>query len=76
MFRCEVTGNQSKEGEKPQRLVVEMRSRQYRHWNREAEEEWFSNGFEIVREINVSAEGVSIWNSWNDEDRAAFLKNF
>lgn len=75
MFVCEVTGNQSKKGEKPQRLVVETRARQYRHWDREAEEEWFSSGFEIVREINASVEGVAIWNSWTDEDRAAFAKN-
>lgn len=74
MFRCEVTGVQSKEGEKPHRLVVETRPRQYRHWDREAEEEWFSNGSEVVREVIASDEGLRLWNSWSDEDRAAFAK--
>lgn len=60
--------------EKLNKIVVETREVQYRHWDREAEEEWFSTGTEIVRELNASDEGVRIWNEMTDEQRATFLK--
>lgn len=31
-------------------------------------------GWEIVREINATAEGVRLWESWTPEERAEFLK--
>jgi hypothetical protein len=31
-------------------------------------------GWEIVREINASEAGVKLWESWNEEQRADFLK--
>lgn len=60
--------------EKLNRIVVETRPVEYKHWDREAEEEWFSYGTEIVRELNASDEGVAIWNRMTPEQRTEFLK--
>ena len=60
--------------EKLNKIVVETRSVEYKHWDREAEEEWFSYGTEIVKEISATDEGVRIWESWSPEKREAFLK--
>jgi len=60
--------------EKLNRIVVETRSVEYKHWDSEAEEYWFSYGTEIVKEINSSEEGLALWNSWTDEKRTAFVK--
>jgi hypothetical protein len=74
MFKCQVTGRSSKAGDKLNKIVVETRTREYRHWDRENEEEWFSQGSEIVREINATDEGVRIWDSLSPEERQEFLK--
>lgn len=74
MFKCQVTGKQSKLGEKLNKIVVQTRTREYKHWDRENEEEWFSHGTEIVREINASDEGRDIWNSLTPEEREEFVK--
>lgn len=60
--------------EKLRRIVVETREKTYKHWDKEAEEEWFSRGTEIVHEINVTEEGQRIWESWTSEQQAAFVK--
>lgn len=60
--------------EKLNKIVVETRQVEYKHWDRENEEEWFSYGTEIVREINASDEGLALWNSWTPEEREAFVK--
>jgi hypothetical protein len=75
-YRCMVTGRLSREGEKLNKIVIETRPREYKHWDREAEEEWFSHGTEIVREINASTAGLELWQSWNAEERAAFAARF
>lgn len=59
--------------EKLNKIVVATRQVEYKHWDRENEEEWFSYGTEIVREINASDEGVRIWNAMTDEQRAALV---
>jgi hypothetical protein len=74
MFKCQVTGKQSEPGEKLNKIVVATRPREYKHWDRENEEEWFSHGSEIVREINATDEGQRIWNELSDEERAEFVK--
>ena len=74
MYRCQVTGRVSKLGEACHKIVVETRSRTYRNWDREKEEEWFSQGTEIVREINASEQGVRAWDSMTAEQKAAFVK--
>ena len=74
MFVCQITNKISKPGEKCHRITVETRARTYKHWDREAEEEWFTQGTEIVRELNATEAGLRMWESWNAEERAAFLK--
>ena len=56
-FICAVTSLPSKSGEKPTRLVVETRPRQYTNFDFD-EVPFTTNGVEIVREINVSKEGL------------------
>jgi hypothetical protein len=66
--------------EKLNRIVVETRERVYTRWvkNEETnkyEEVESGRGWEIVREINASAEGLALWESWTPEERAVFLKH-
>ena len=74
MFVCGITGQQSKPGEKCHRITVETRAKTYKHWDKEAEEEWFSHGTEIVREINASEEGRDKWNALTPEQQAEWVK--
>jgi len=74
MYICQVTGKQSKPGEKLHKIVVQTRACEYKCWDRESEEEWFSQGWEIVKEINASEEGVAIWNDLTAEEREEFVK--
>ena len=67
--------DESKGSEKLNKIVVETRTKEYRNWDNESEEEWFSYGTEIVREINASDTGLSIWNSWTEDQRKSFLKS-
>lgn len=62
MFICAITGKQSRPGDKAHRLVIEKRERFYepvqigeRRMFREG------RGWEIVREVTVSSEGLAIW---------------
>lgn len=102
MFKCQITGKQSRQGdprigelyyvgevkteegirapEKLNRIVVETRERIYTKWvkNEETnkyEEVEAGRGWEIVREINASAEGLALWESWTPDERAVFLKH-
>lgn len=74
MYRCQVTGRLSNPGDACHKIVVETRSRTYKHWDRENEEEWFTQGTEIVREINACEQGVRVWESMTPEQREAFVK--
>ena len=74
MFLCMVTNKLSKPGEKLNKITIETRIKEYKHYDREAEEEWFTHGTEIVREVNATASGVRVWEAWNEEERAAFVK--
>jgi hypothetical protein len=60
--------------EKLNKIVIETREVEYKHWDREAEEEWYSYGTEIVREINASDAGLALWNSWNEDTRKMFVR--
>lgn len=80
MYNCQITGNQSKPGEKLNRLVVATRARTYTKWVRNEEtnkweEVFLSTGTEIVREINACHEGVDLWKSWTPEEQARFLQH-
>lgn len=54
MFRCEITGKVTAPGEKMHRIVVAKR--QVTYPNRKT-------GWEIVKEIRVSAEGLVQWHN-------------
>jgi len=64
MFRCAVTGKITQPGEPQFKVVVETRPQTYVNFKFDEEtletEKIVSSGEEIVREINVSAEGLAI----------------
>lgn len=72
-YRCQITNRISREGEPLNKIVVETRKREYVHTDPETDEKWSSFGEEIVREVNATAEGVAIYNSWTDEQRQLFV---
>jgi hypothetical protein len=79
MYRCEITGRNSRLGEKLNKVVAITRPKSYTRWikNEETfkyEEVVVGTGFEIVRELSCSAEGEALWRSWTPEEREAFLK--
>lgn len=66
-------------GEKLNKIVVATRERIYtRRVKNEETGRWedveIGRGWEIVREINASDEGLALWNSWTPEERAEFVK--
>lgn len=74
MFKCGILGKQSRSGEKCHKVIVETRPKQYRHWDYENEEEWFTQGTEIVREVSATEEGKNLWDSWTPEQHALWVK--
>ena len=74
MFKCQITGKTSKPLEKLNKVTVKTRAVEYRHWDREAEEVWFTRGTEIVKEVNATEEGVQLWQSFTAEEREEFVK--
>lgn len=81
MFKCAITGLQSKPGEKLNKIVVQARVKQYFKWVRNEETNQWEKvslpniGWEIVKEIPASAAGKDQWESWSQEERAIFLKH-
>ncbi len=76
----EQKGEDIRGSEKLNKIVVQTRERIYtkRVKNEETnkwEEVEVARGWEIVREINASEEGLALWNSWSDDERAAFVDN-
>jgi hypothetical protein len=66
--------------EKLNKIVVAKRERTYTKWVRNEEttkweEVFVSKGWEIVREINASQEGLALWNTWSEDERTIFLKH-
>jgi len=79
MFYCQITGKLSKPGEKLNKVVVATRERVYtKRVRNEDTREWetveIGRGWEIVRELNASTEGVAEWDAMSPEDREAFLQ--
>lgn len=67
-------------GEKLNKIVVATRERIYtkrvkNEETRQWEEIEIGRGWEIVREVNASDEGLAIWNTWTPEERQAFVEN-
>lgn len=80
MYRCQITGELSKLGDKLNKIVVGTRERVYTRWVRNEEtnkweEVFVSRGWEIARELNATDEGVKLWESYTSEERVAFLKH-
>ncbi len=68
MYKCEVTNKFSKPGELLNRIVVETRERIYfkevlNEETRRMETVEVGRGWEIVKEIRATDEGVKIWNA-------------
>lgn len=78
MFRCQITNKTSSDGEKLNRIVVKTNPRVYtqRFYDEiegEVVELEVGNGYEIVKEINASNEGLRIWKDWSSEEKERFL---
>jgi hypothetical protein len=71
MFYCGITGKLSNPGDKPIRLVTERRHRTYED-DRSSEENGVdikvSHGWEIVKEISVTLDGLRVWCDQNPGD--------
>ena len=88
-YICTITGKVSRQGnatkdppvkaEKLNKLVVATREKVYtKKVKNEETNKWedveIGRGFETVKEINVSEEGLKLWDSWSDEERQMFLQ--
>ena len=65
MFICAITGKVSKLGEKCNKIVIATREKTYKQfvWEDDVQIEIdVARGFEIVKEVNATAEGVEVWN--------------
>jgi len=62
MFRCSITNKLSKPGEKQNKVVIEKRDKVYTDPDTG---EVISKGWEIVKEISVTDEGLKIWRERN-----------
>jgi hypothetical protein len=64
MFKCDVTGKFSKLGEKCNKIVAETRERVYL----DQEGNVVGRGFEIVKELQATDEGVDMWQRLTFQD--------
>lgn len=77
-FICALTQKPQKSGVKPHQVVVQTRVKQYEQdvYNEETDD-WdrrvVSTGWETVKQLNFSTEGLNIWDNMSDEDRSMFL---
>lgn len=70
MYRCQITNRFSERGAKLNKVVTQIAMRTYHAMVRDEETRRMikieiGRGFEIVKEINASDEGVRIWNEKN-----------
>ncbi len=80
MYYCSVTGKLSQPGEKLNKIVVATRPKIYKKWVKDEEtlrwqEVEAGTGYETVKEISATEEGVALYNSWTPEERQMFLKH-
>lgn len=78
MFICQVTGKVSKSGDKMNRIPVIKRDKVYfKNIKNEDTGKWdeveVGRGWEIVREISATDEGVAKWNSMSESQRTLLL---
>lgn len=81
MYYCQVTNELSKPGEKLNKIVIEQRERIYKERifneeTRKMEDVIIGYGWEIVREINASDEGLRLWSTMDADERSHFVKRF
>lgn len=79
MYRCEITGKQSKPNAKLHKVIALTRNKTYHRWVKDEDtREWTQIiagvGFEPVKELSCSEEGAALWASWSAEEKDAFLK--
>lgn len=79
MYRCEITGKNSKFGEGLNKTVVATRPKVYMRWVKDEDTNHWTEieagrGFETIRELSLSAEGLQLWESWSEVDKSLFLK--
>lgn len=76
MYKCMVTNKITRPGTKLNRIVVQSRPKVYTEWFRE-DGEWVElevgRGYEIVKEIQVSDEGLRMFESMSLEERNDLL---
>ena len=80
MFKCQVTKNFSKPGEKMNKIVIATRSRIYKETfrneeTRELETVEVGYGWEVVKEVNASEAGLKLWNVMSPIEREVFVKS-
>lgn len=68
MFKCGITNKFSVPNEKPHRLVVERRSKEYAVQRDDGTSYIIGRGWEIVKEINVTLDGLKKWISDHPDD--------
>lgn len=77
MFRCGITGRLSDLGEAQHKIVIEKRPKDYSAWRENDDEEWefvkVASGFETVRELPATEEGLKLWESWDDNQKQIFV---
>jgi hypothetical protein len=66
MYKCYITGRNSRPSEKCNKLVLKTRDKVYYGWflneeTGEMEHRQVSKGSEIVQEVNVSEAGLKMW---------------
>jgi hypothetical protein len=80
MFKCDVTGKTSKRGEKLNKIVIQTRPRVYTEkvWeDGELVEIEIGKGWEIVKEINATDEGLKLYNQMVEDGTAEqFVRRF
>jgi hypothetical protein len=79
MFKCQVTGKISKPGEKMNRIVIATRDKVYTKKtleDGELVELEIGRGYEIVKEIAATDDGLRIYNQMVDDGTvASFIRN-
>jgi hypothetical protein len=68
MYFCEITGKLSKPGQKCHKVITHIAERVYTRMVRDEETHRLvrvevGRGFEIVKEVNASEEGMALWNA-------------
>lgn len=79
MFICEITGRVTKSGEKMNRIPIVKRNKVYfKKLKSEDTGKWgeveVGRGWEIVKEISVSEEGLAKWHAMSDQQKENLVR--